>query len=136
METTFRAFSQLNYSFSTGLKTKSSQDALLKELETSIPLTMEKEAGEPRIVCFRKHFRNLNAQIDDFLERKKTSEVRVPIKRVSLRYFNLHGENLLESLRLSSPNLKIELSPEALVVSGEKPLVDNSVSSIKQLERG
>ena len=118
------------------MKTKSSQDALLKELETSIPLTLEKEAGEPRIICFRKHFRNLTAQVDDFLERKKTFEVRVPIKRVSLRYFSLHGEDLLDSLRLSSPSLKIEQTTDALVVSGEKPLVENCVTSIKQLERG
>ena len=118
------------------MKTKLSQDALLKESETSLPLTMEKEAGEPRNICFTKHFRNLNAQVDDFLEPKKTSEMRVPIRRVSLRYFSLHGENLFESLRLSSPNLKIELSSDALVVSGEKPLVENCVTSITQLERG
>ena len=117
------------------MKTKLSQDALLKELGTSIPLTLEKEVEEPRIICFKKHLRNLSAQVDDFLERK-TFEVRVPLRKVFLRYFSLHGEDLLESLRLSSPSLKIEQSTDALVVSGEKPLVENCVTSVKQFEKG
>ena len=118
------------------MKTKLSQDALLKELGTSIPLTLEKELEEPRIICFKKHLRNLSAQVDDFLERKKTFEVRVPLRKVFLRYFSLHREDLLEGLRLSSASLKIEQTTDALVVSGEKPLVENCVTSIKQFEKG
>ena len=125
-----------NYSTFTGLKTKSSQDALLQKLGTSIPLTLETKTGQPRILCFRKHLRNLAAQVDDFLELKKETKERVSCSKVVLRFFSLHGEDLLDSLRLSSSSIKIEQDSDALVVSGEKPLVGNCVTSIREFVTG
>ncbi len=80
--------------------------------------------------------RNLSGKLDDFLEGKKTVEVRVPLAKVVLRYLELHGENIFDGLRLSSPGLNIKQYSDALIVSGEKPLVDNCCTSIQQLTRG
>ncbi|XP_028398972.1 protein mono-ADP-ribosyltransferase PARP14-like [Dendronephthya gigantea] len=118
-----------------GLRTKSSQDALLNELGTSTPLSLQREDGVPRIVCFKKHLRNLNAKVDDFKERKKTVEQRVRLQKAVLRYLSTYGETTLEGLRLSSPGLKIEIGSEALVLSGEKPLVENCCVSIQDLTK-
>jgi hypothetical protein len=119
-----------------GLKTKVSQDALLNELGTSIPLTLQTDGGQPRIICFKKHLRNLRGKMDDFLERKKTVDERVPLSKVVLRYLSLHGENLFDGLRMSSPGLNIVIGSDALVVSGEKPSVDNCCTSIQQFTTG
>ncbi|XP_028398971.1 protein mono-ADP-ribosyltransferase PARP14-like [Dendronephthya gigantea] len=114
-----------------GLRTKSSQDALLNELGTSTPLLIQREDGVPRIVCFKKHSQNLHAKIDDFKEQKKTVEQRVRLPKAVLRYLSTYGETTLEGLRLSSPGLKIEIGDEALVLSGEKPVVENCCVSIQ-----
>jgi hypothetical protein len=122
--------------FFIGLKTKVSQDALLNELGASIPLILQTEEGEPRIVCFKKNLRNLRGKMGDFLERKKTVDKRVPLSKIVLRYLSLHGENLFDGLRMSSPGLNIVIGSDALVVSGEKPSVDNCCTSIQQFTRG
>ena len=118
------------------MKTQSSQDALLEKLGTSIPLTLETKTGQPRILCFKKHLRNLTAQVDDFLEPKKEAKERVSCSNVVLRFFSLHGEDLLDSLRLSSSSIKIEQDSDALVVSGEQPFVDHCVTSIREFVTG
>ncbi|CAB3996938.1 poly [ADP-ribose] polymerase 14-like, partial [Paramuricea clavata] len=118
------------------LKTKVSQDALLNELGASIPFILQTEEGEPRIVCFKKNLRNLSGKMDDFLERKKTVDKRVPLSKIVLRYLDLHGGNLFDGLRMSSPGSNIVIGSDALVVSGERPLVDNCCTSIQQFTRG
>ncbi|CAB4035770.1 Hypothetical predicted protein [Paramuricea clavata] len=118
------------------LKTKSAQDALLNELGTSIPLTLQTDEEQPRILCFKKHLADLNGKIDDFLERKKTVDKRVPLSKVVLRYLSLHEENRFDNLRLSSTGLNIVIGRDALIVSGEKPLVDNCCTSIQQFTGG
>ena len=74
--------------------------------------------------------------MDDFLERKKTVDKRVPLSKIVLRYISLHGGNLFDGLRMSSPGLNIVIGSDALVVSGERPLVDNCCTSIQQFTRG
>ncbi|XP_028398976.1 protein mono-ADP-ribosyltransferase PARP14-like [Dendronephthya gigantea] len=118
-----------------GLRTKSSQDALLNELGISTPLSLQREDGVPRIICFKKHSRNLNGKIDDFKERKKTVEQRVPLQKAVLRYLSNYGQTTLEGLRLSLPGLKIEIGGEALILSGEKPVVENCCVSIQVLTK-
>ena len=109
---------------------------MLNELGASITLTLQTEEGQPRIICFKKHLADLSGKIDDFLERKKTVEVRVPLSKLALRYLTLHGKYIFEGLRLSSPGLEIVIGSDALDVSGEKPLVDNCRTSIQQCIRG
>ena len=108
---------------------------MLNELGAFIPLTLQTEEGQPRIICFKKHFQNLSGKVDDFLERK-TVEKRVPLDKVVLRYLRLHGENLFEGLHQSLPGLSIKYDSDALVVSGERPLVDNCCTSIYKFTRG
>ena len=107
------------------LKTKSSQDAFLKELGTSTPLTMQTDEGQPRIICFKNQIGILRDKLDDFLERRKTVEVKIPLDKVVVRYLTLYEEALLENLRRSSSGLNIVKGSDALIVSGENLLVEN-----------
>jgi hypothetical protein len=124
------------FSASIGLHTKSSQDAFLDELETSIPVSLLTDGGQPRIICFKKQSGEVKKKIDDFSKRKKPVEVRVPLDKAVLRFLILHGETLLESLRLSSPGLQIEQGSDGFVVSGERLPVSNCCISIQQFTRG
>ena len=109
---------------------------MLNELGASIPLTLQTEEGQPRIICFKKHLQNLSGKVDDFLERKKTVEKRVPLDKVVLRYLRLHGGNLFEGLHQSLLGLSIKYDSDALIVSGERPLVDNCCATIHKFTRG
>mgnify|MGYP002803371376 CR=1 FL=1 len=113
-----------------------SQDAFLKELETSIPMTLQTDGGQPRIICFKSQIANLRNKLDDFLERKKTAEVQVPLNEVILRYLSLHGQTLLEGLRMSSPGLNIDQGSDGFIVSGERLLVSNCCISIREFTTG
>ena len=119
-----------------GLKTKSSQDALRSELGTSIPFTLDTTQAQARIICFKKDLVNLRSKIENFCKRTQSVDKSVPLGKVILRYIKLHGETMLESLKLSTPGLKFAQTSDALVVSGEQSLVDNCCTSIQQFAGG
>ena len=99
-------------------------------------MTLQTDDGQPRIICFKSQIAILRDKLDDFLERKKKVEVQVPLDKVILLYLSLHGERLLESLRLSSPGLNIDQGSDGFIVSGERPLVSNCCLSIKEFTTG
>ena len=99
-------------------------------------MTLQTDDGQPRIIGFKSQIAILRNELDDFLERKKTVEVRIPLNEVILRYLSLHGERLLEGLRMSSPGLNINEGTDGFIVSGERSLVSNCCISIKEFTTG
>ena len=109
------------------------KDEFIKNVGSSTPILMNIKNDELEVVCFENDFNHLRLKAKDFMEEKKHHKVRFPMEKAVARYFLLHGERVLQGLRLSSPDLSIEQQSEAIMISGPKPLVESCEASIKEI---